>query len=102
MQELGGPYSVTSSSRAGVGQSSCDKFFISWGFIPTSKAWPELLSQVLCPFCVHNFSCPQVKTSKITKATLGSLEKNSHLGQHQAAQPWVQTAGPTTPEYPLL
>ena len=104
MQELGGPSSVTSSRRAGVDQSSCEKF-ISWGFIPTSKVWPELLSQVLYPFCVHNFSCPQVvKTSKITKATytLGALEKNSHLGQHQAAQPWVQTAGPTTPKYPLL
>ena len=104
MQELGGPPSVTSSRRAGVGQSSCETF-ISWGFIPTSKAWPELLSQVLYLFCVHNFSCPQVvKTSKITKATytLGALEKNSHLGQHQAAQPWVQTAGPTTPKYPLL
>ena len=49
------------SRRAGVGQSSCKKFVISWGFIPTSKVWPELLSQVLNPSCVHNFSCPQVK-----------------------------------------
>ena len=88
MQELGGPSSVT-SRRAGVGQSSFKKFVISWGFIPTSKVWPELLSQVLNPSCVHNFSCPQVKTSKVTKATYTLV-------------PWVQTAGPTTPKYPLL
>lgn len=84
---------VTSSSTPGVGPPSCERF-ICWGFIPTSKALPELLSQVPSPFCVSTTFPVLLQVTKATY-TFGVLEENSHLG-HQSAQPWIQTARPTT------